>query len=453
MNDDLILDQTSTPGTPDDTTAAETVTADVPCADLGGVAGSGKTFEIVRRCREDDGYGMLCSTTGISAINLGATTVNALLAYFDTESCRDAYLSGQLTRRLHDVGLNHRWLIIDEKSMLDAAQLDYIYRATEEANRYADMTKRPLGLMLSGDFCQLPPVKARWCFEADCWPRFAANSVTLTKVWRQDGGLFLDGLNAARAGDGVRAAGLLTDAGVVWHNALATEFDGTTILPKNDMVARYNALALARVKSPTIRVTSRRWGTQRPEWGESKRTHEWGIPPTAEFKVGAYVMLLANESDGAGGFSYVNGDCGHIVDGSAGSFDVQLVRTGAVVTVFKIARSVETADEPSSWDGAAKSDGTFYSPRVHRSTRRRRWIVGQVEYMPMRLAWASTVHKSQGLTLDRCQIDIRDSFFGMPAMAYVALSRCRTAAGLRIVGQAERFVKQVKIDERVRRWL
>ena len=84
---------------------------------------------------------------------------------------------------------------------------------------------------------------------------------------------------------------------------------------------------------------------------------------------------------------------------------------------------------------------------------KRRFVEGQCELWPVRLAYASTVHKSQGLSLDRCQIDIRDHFFGQPAMLYVALSRCRTMERLRVVGQRERFVRQCAVDERVRPWL
>jgi ATP-dependent exoDNAse (exonuclease V) alpha subunit len=92
-----------------------------------------------------------------------------------------------------------------------------------------------------------------------------------------------------------------------------------------------------------------------------------------------------------------------------------------------------------------------YVSRIHKGQRG--WVTGQVEYYPLRLAYASTIHKSQGLSLDRIQVDIRDAFFGHPSMAYVALSRCRTLDGLRIVGQRERFVKHCNSDARVARWL
>ena len=66
---------------------------------------------------------------------------------------------------------------------------------------------------------------------------------------------------------------------------------------------------------------------------------------------------------------------------------------------------------------------------------------------------ASTVHKSQGLSLDRVQVDCRARFFGSPAMAYVSVSRTRTPEGLRIVGTLELFAKQVKVAPEVLRWL
>jgi ATP-dependent DNA helicase PIF1 len=76
-----------------------------------------------------------------------------------------------------------------------------------------------------------------------------------------------------------------------------------------------------------------------------------------------------------------------------------------------------------------------------------------VEYYPMRLAYASTCHKSQGLSLDRAQVDFRNPFFGANSMLYVSLSRVRTFEGLRIVGNKETFVARCKVDPKVTRWL
>ena len=125
-----------------------------------------------------------------------------------------------------------------------------------------------------------------------------------------------------------------------------------------------------------------------------------------------------------------------------------------------IRKALAEVEKPDDVDVSAVSRGEYLS-RPH--TRRRvspsgrssvaGYVLGQVEFFPLRLAWSSTVHKSQGLSLDRCQVDFRDNFFAHPAMLYVALSRCRTLAGLRLVGQREIFVRACQMDARVKEWI
>jgi ATP-dependent DNA helicase PIF1 len=417
------------------------------CEYICGSAGTGKTYRIKAAIAEDSSWGMLCATTGIAAVNLDAITLNSALKYFDTDSLRDAYLNGRLARALHDIALDHRRLVIDEVSMMDAQQLQLIRRALEDANAYRDLPA-PMGLTLVGDFAQLPPVRAQWAFEADCWGEFAANTTRLDKVWRQDEAAFLAALNAARAGDGNLAADTLTRAGVDWATSLDTEYEGTTIIPKNDAVDRYNWMKLDAMAGTRITVPSRRWGKARGEWKN--------VPDRLELKLGAYVMLLANHPE----FEYVNGDCGIVTAYSADTeeFTIELARNGHSVTVGKLVRSVDTKDKPDGWrDDATRvgkmDDANAYITKPHYRVVKRRYVLGQVEYMPLRLAYASTVHKSQGLSLDKVQIDFRDSFFGQPAMLYTALSRCRTLAGLRLVGQRERFIGRCNMDSRVKGYL
>jgi hypothetical protein len=437
---------------PDTLQEAPAADRPVPCGRLIGCAGTGKTYTLIERTRADKTYGLLSSTTGVSAVNLGAITWHSELRVADTISLRDAYLIGRLKTRLHEIGKAYRILIIEEYSMLHGDQLDLIYRGVEEANRYSDM-EHPLGILLVGDLAQLPPVKGRWAFTADCWRHFADNTERLTKVWRQDGGPFLDALNLLRSGDGAGAACMLREARATTHTQLDTEFDGTTILSKREMVGRYNALALGRVRGRPFTVRSDRWGAQRREWGQNPKSHEWGIPPRLDLKVGALVMILSNKSD----FSVVNGDTGHIADWdeSAGVITVDLVRTSLPVEISPIVRGVEDSATPYNWPPDAEEvdgDADWYA-RPHYRKRTKRFVSGQVRYYPLQLAYATTVHKSQSLTLDRVQIDYRDNFFGQPAMLYVAMSRCRTLAGLRLVGSPERFARQCSIDERTVPWL
>jgi ATP-dependent DNA helicase PIF1 len=431
----------------------ETIDEDreVPCAFLTGRAGTGKSYQTIASDAADPSYALLTSTTGISAINIGATTVHSALRYSDTDSLRDSYLNGRLTRTLHEIALRKRRLLVEEASMIDANQLDLWYRACVEVNRFKDVAV-PFGLELVGDFGQLPPVRAPWAFDAQCWGRFAANTTHLTRVWRQDAGPFLEALNAARVGNGGLAAEILTGQGVTWHTATDQSFDGTTILPKNQQVNRYNDMALDKVPGPRFAVTSRRWGRQRAEWGEHPTTHEWGIPPRAEFKVGALVCIISNAPD----FAWVNGDSGHIESFENDAFAIRLIRTGAVVWIRRIARGVEVYTKPEPWAGRKVPKGEdhgLYIPEPHHRGQARRYVLGQVEYFPIKLAYASTVHRSQGLTLDRAQIDFRDAFFRSDAMMYVAMSRCRSAEGLRLVGMREVFERQCRANRRVREWL
>jgi ATP-dependent DNA helicase PIF1 len=416
---------------------------DVPCEFLCGSAGCGKTFEIKRRIEADPTYGILSASTGIAAVNLSAVTINSLLGYFDTDSLRDNYLTGRLTTALHKLALEYRWLVIDEVSMIDGLQLDLIYRALQQANDYADI-KSPMGIVLVGDFAQLPPVKARFAFEAECWPEFDAHTTRLTRIWRQDQQEFLQALNFARRGQGAQAAEVLSSVGVRWETALDTDYDGTTLVPKNDQVDRFNQLKLDGHRGAKFPVSNRRWGQQRSEWK--------GIPFNLTLKEGCYVMILSNAKidEETGKFPWVNGDCGYVETLDTDGLAIRLVRTGDIVHVPKLTRSVAVKDKPERWDSTLRQDG--WHAGEHRDGRGR-YVIGQVEYWPVRLAYASTVHKSQGLSLDKLQVDIRNSFFSHPGMLYVALSRCRTLEGLRIVGQRERFVMHCKADERIQRWL
>ena len=135
MTDDLQLDL-STLDLPSE--QAERTT---PCARLVGPAGSGKSYTLNARVVADPKYGLLTATTGISAMNLGGgcVTLNSTLGYFDLASMRDAFLTGQLARKLHTIAREYRWLVVEEYSMLEDLALDLLRKACDEANRYRDV--------------------------------------------------------------------------------------------------------------------------------------------------------------------------------------------------------------------------------------------------------------------------------------------------------------------------
>jgi ATP-dependent exoDNAse (exonuclease V) alpha subunit len=411
---------------------------------LTGPAGSGKTYTLKQRIAADPKYGILCATTGVAAVNLDTVTLNSVLKYFDTESLEGRYVEGYLQRDLAELSRSYRNLIIDEVSMMDARQLDLIVSAVEETAGMVSV-KNPLGVIVVGDFCQLPPIKSKFAFEADCWPQFAANTTRLEKIWRQENLEFLQALNLLRRGDGKAAGKLLRDIGVKFASAPDLNFVGTTIFGKNDPVNRFNDLRLKRLPGETMVFRPWKWGKQLPQWAADKGL----IPDPLVLKVGAQVMILAND---VVGYQYANGDQGLVksYDANLGALEIELLRNGRRVLIQKIHRKVEEKAQPQGVPYASGPNdlgNPYYDPRA------RRWVMGGIEYYPIRLGWASTTHKSQGLTLDQVQIDLRDFFFAQPGMAYVAVSRCRAPEGLRIVGDPELLSRRNKVDEKVREWL
>lgn len=416
----------------------------VRCVFTTGAAGTGKTYYWRQRIDEDPSEGELCATTGIAGVNLNAVTINSRLRYFDTESMLNAFVSGRLVSTLARMGSRVRNLIVDEGSMMPAEQLDTLYQATQEANRRKMVTRKNpegLGLVFVGDFCQLAPIKARWAFEADCWEHFDAGTQRLEKNWRQGDGAFLDAINALRAGKGERGASLLSSTATEFSAALDLHFPGTTIMAKNDEVDRFNWQALQRVRGEKFTVNSKRWHV-------AKSPGEWkNIPERIELKIGAYVMILANDTRE---FRYANGDCGLIVGRDSSSIQVRLARNDDVVDIGLIERRVHDDEKPKPPQQLSPVP-TWGTPWL--DDRAGKYCIGAVSYLPLRLAWASTCHKSQGLTLDRVQLDLRNHFFSSPAMTYVAVSRCRTPEGLRIVGDEALLARRCQIDPRVKRWI
>lgn len=422
---------------------------------LTGRAGTGKTYLARRMIHEWDGT-ILAATTGIAAANLGeGTTINALLGYYDTADFLEKYQSGRITTTLANLAASGvKRIVIDEVSMMDARQLTALTRAAEELSGDGyivdqDLAKRlegkgidPVSIVLTGDFCQLPPVKAAYAFESEMWGKYAAHLHKLTVVRRQADAAFIAALNAAREGNAGPVCDFFRTRMV---NQIDQNFDGTTILAKNEAVARFNQLRLDTLQEDVVTFQSARWGTERGDWKN--------IPPQFDLKIGALVMLLANTRqmgfDGRPGrIIYANGDLGHVrqIDVEKAEVWVELVRNGRTVQVEWITR-VNVIPLAVGRKKALELEGR---PDLVQDKFE---VVGEVTYLPIRLAWATTVHKSQGLTLDTCQVDLREGFFQSPAMTYVALSRARSAEGLRLVGSEAILRKRCVIDAKVKPWL
>lgn len=418
-----------------------------------GSAGTGKTTIMRAWARENPGA-VLCATTGIAAVNLGdAVTVNSLLGYFDLASLRENYLHNFLQkrfRRLRTGGVTR--LILDEVSMLEADALTFLVRALEEVNNEAAVLRGEepeMGLTLVGDFLQLPPIgakligedgkpkrnveKAKYAFQAPEWDEhFAPNVVRLTKIHRQADLAFVQALQALRKADGLEALEALRPCLTRQTDA---NFSGTTIYAKNAEVERHNMLKLRELAAESFIYTAQRNGKERPEWKN--------IPETLVLKPGALVMVLNNFYDNLEGereLIAANGDLAEYLGPGTENKGGTRVQATALI---RLKRNDRLVTIPRVEDEFKKPTGDKKFP----------WeVVGTIHYLPLRLAYATTVHKSQGLTLDQVQLSIADPFWAAPAMLYVGVSRARTLEGLRIVGTMEQLRAKAKFDARVEEW-
>lgn len=413
-----------------------------PFAFLSGQAGTGKTF-LAREFARQRSDVILCCTTGIAAVNMGdATTINALLGYFDTNSLMHAFASGFLTTRLRHLRKSGiRILVLDEASMLSADQLTVLCEALDDLNlkkeydasieevTYQDAGDLTMKLLLVGDFAQLPPVDADFAFQSPAWSRFVDHTFKLNHIHRQDQRSFITALQAIRRGEGKTAVDIIQPR---FAQTIDFAFPGTTIVGKNDEVDRINLLRHAQLPGELLSWKTVRSGEQQKDWLRL-------IPESVDLKVGALVMVLANRSLGWDpesklpiGYAYVNGDLGEVVGKDEEGIVVRLQRTGTDTTVHALT---------SEWKEPTGKKNPAYE------------IKGAVTRMPLRLAYATTVHKSQGLSLDQVQVNLTSWMFKKGGMVYVALSRCRSLEGLRIVGNPRMFLSRCTVDPRVTAWL
>lgn len=424
---------------------------DTPCTFTTGIAGSGKSFLWRKRVEEDASAAMLCATTGIAAVNMGTTTFWSALG-LHPDSIEDQFISGRMRQRMHQIALTHRKLGIDEASMLSGLVLDMLYQTAEQVNEYADV-KEPFGLLLIGDMCQLPPIKAPWIFTAECWSKFEQGTERLDTNWRQGAGAFLDGLNALRRGDGPAGAAILKPI-VKWERELNPRFDGTVILGKNKQVDNYNQLRFMKMPGQSMPYKAWRWGKQRSEWDN--------IPEQLQLKDQTYVLVLSNDTekglDGRSMFRWVNGDTGRVVTCGPNSVTVKLTRTGEEHEITSVRREVLSRETPSEFDAdeceRAKETQKELADGSYWDARKKRWIRGAITYLPLRLGYATSVHKSQGTSIGGpVMIDVREPFLNEPTMIYVSLSRATKGENLHIVGDEAMLARRCRIDERTRPWL
>lgn len=381
---------------------------------LTGKAGTGKTT-FLRSLRERLPKQMVVTApTGVAAINAGGVTLHSFfqlpfgpLAGRENEQPHFRFSRDKIAM-IRGMDL----LVIDEISMVRADLLDAVDGVLR---RYRDRRK-PFGgvqLLLIGDLQQLSPVVKdhEWELLRDLYdtPYFFGSRalretdyacIELTQVYRQQDGPFLDLLNA------VRENRLSPEALAELNRRHVPDFapaDGEgyiTLCTHNAQAQRLNDSKLAAIAAPAVRFAADITGAF-PELS-------YPVDPQIELKVGAQVLFVKN--DPSPDKRFFNGKIGRVV-----AID------GAAVRVRCPGDFADISVEPMQWDNVKYA----IDPGTNRIAET---IEGTFKQIPLKLAWAITIHKSQGLTFERAIIEADASF--AHGQVYVALSRCKTLEGL-----------------------
>lgn len=402
---------------------------------LTGKAGTGKSTLIRHFMADTERNVVVVAPTGIAALNVDGHTIHRLFGFRPTTTLSDVtggdYRPGRFTKTLGRL----QTLIIDEASMVRADVFDMISAALRRFGPEPGTAFGGVQVVLVGDLYQLPPVvtdveqqyfsttyDTPYFFSANAFNREDFPSVSLTTVFRQLGD---DRMTAIL--NEIREGVLLGHA----RQHLDSRVDADFVPPDDEFwltLAPTNRLATARNRQQLERLAGEEMVHRATESGDLS-LFDKPLEDELRFKVGAQVMMLNNDQ----AERWVNGSIGRVVG-------VGYNRHGAMVDVeFPDGDTAEVT--PFTWEATR--------PVVDGGTLRRD-VVGTFTQLPFKLAWAITIHKSQGQTLDRLVVDLSGGMFSTGQL-YVALSRCTSLAGL--VLKRPVLPKDLKVDRRIARFL
>lgn len=388
---------------------------------LGGSAGTGKTHllnRFIEHLKEEMVVVGVTASTGIAATHLNGVTIHSWAGF----GIKDELTSDDMKYLRKKHYLRHRIkkaevLIIDEISMLSADQLDMVDQICRDF-RKNDLPFGGLQVILSGDFFQLPPIQKngeepRFAYDSEVWWDMNIKVCYLTEPYRQHDPEFLQILNEIRSNRVTNKSMKLLDDRM--NRPLKKR--GTKLYTHNTDVDAINGAELAKIKedSQYYSMSSSGLDVLVDVLKKHCRTHE-----NLVLKKGAMVMFVKNNFDKG----YVNGTLGEVI-----GFDVEnlpIVKTygGKKITAKPVRWVIEENDE----------------------------VKAEIRQVPLRLAWAITVHKSQGMSLDAAEIDLRKSF--EHGMGYVALSRVKSLKGIQLLGVNEMSLcvdpAIIRLDEKLR---
>jgi len=388
---------------------------------LTGEPGSGKSYtvnEYVRYLRAHNIEPAITASTGIAATHIGGMTIHSwsgigIHTSLDMQDIRRIASSKHVGKRMRETNV----LIIDECSMLPPKTLDMVEAVCREARK----SYEPFGgmqIILVGDFFQLPPIikrkpednpdqivlldepEARFAYDSSAWTRAKLTMCYLTEQHRQDDKNYLGILSAIRDNTfNMQHVGHIESRRTTYDKV---PNEAPKLFSHNVDVDLVNKDMLSQLPGELMEFSMRSYGVPKLIATLMKGCLS---PEFLNLKIGAAVMFTKNNPRAG----FANGTLG-IVEGFREDDNYPMIRTrgGRLVTA-----------EPMDW--GIEENG------ISKAT---------ITQMPLRLAWAITVHKSQGMSLDEAVMDLSDVFeYGQ---GYVALSRVRRLSGVHLIGWNQR---------------
>lgn len=375
-----------------------------------GRAGTGKTTLLHEFVQQTAKVVAVCAPTGVAALAIGGQTIHSLLRLpLGIIGGREL---GFIPKESLAVLANLDALVIDEVSMVSADVLDGIDRRLRQAKRRKNTAFGGVQLIMFGDPYQLAPVvsgqaekafyldhyRSPWFFDAKVWKETEMAVAELDTIHRQADEEFRSVLNALREGRMEPDMGrMLNDRGM----RKPEDPELITLTTTNSSVTRMNQVALERLpgKAKIAHASIE---------GDFGSTAAYPADEELVMKIGAQVMFLRNDIQGSEGPRFVNGTLGRVT------------KITDTVTVDVDGENVVV--EPVTWEKIRYD----YSPATKVMSHD---VVAEFTQFPLRLAWAVTIHKAQGKTLDAAVIDLGPKAFA-PGQTYVAFSRLTSLDGL-----------------------
>ncbi len=391
-----------------------------------GRAGTGKSTLLQLFRNTTKKKMVVLAPTGIAALNVKGQTIHSFFG-FPPRLIMAKDIRKNFTRKWFK---KIEVLVIDEISMVRADLLDAIDRSLQ-IHRENPLPFGGVQMVFIGDLFQLPPVIATeeekrlfemsydtpYFFSSNVLQELEIEMFELRKVYRQENRHFLRLLDAVRLNQADWED--LDDLNTRYLPHFETEKNYITLSPRNAKVDRINIRELANLNSPEFIFKATIEGTFDPRL--------YPTEASLRLRKGAQVMFIKNDPEG----NFVNGTIGKIVEVNGDSIKVFSDEKGSPgeIEVFpmewEILRYKQAKDDPNDLETE---------------------IIGRFEQYPLKLAWAVTIHKSQGKTFDKVIIDMDRGAFEF-GQTYVALSRCRTLEGIVLKQKLQH--SDILVDERI----